>query len=253
MKINRNRQINAILIIGGFIFIAIGLFGFVSPKIEEHYSLKNQSFRLYSLEKSDGNYLQDQLTVDLPAITEDPVVGNNEIFIDFESGIEYVHVQYDQKLENPNIPTRISIPSIKLEAPVISADYYQQEVEGDNFGLWEAPDSYAAGWHPDSALLGETGNTVINGHHNVDGKVFENLIDITIGDVILVYAGENKFTYVVNNTMILKEVGVDLETRIENARWLAESNDERLTLVTCWPAKSNTHRLIVVAQPSMDD
>jgi len=36
---------------------------------------------------------------------------------------------------------------------------------------------------------------------------------------------------------------------LQNARWIMASSDERLTLVTCWPAYSNTHRLILVAKP----
>jgi sortase A len=40
-----------------------------------------------------------------------------------------------------------------------------------------------------------------------------------------------------------------LEIRMANAEWLGGTDDERLTLVTCWPQKSNTHRLIIVARP----
>ena len=40
--------------------------------------------------------------------------------------------------------------------------------------------------------------------------------------------------------------------REENGRWIQPSDDERLTLVTCWPADSNTHRLILVAVPEPD-
>lgn len=40
-----------------------------------------------------------------------------------------------------------------------------------------------------------------------------------------------------------------VDVRMDNARWILPSTDERLTLVTCWPAKSNTHRLIIVASP----
>jgi len=37
--------------------------------------------------------------------------------------------------------------------------------------------------------------------------------------------------------------------RQENARWIAPTDDERLTLVTCWPYTNNTHRVVVVAKP----
>ncbi len=49
--------------------------------------------------------------------------------------------------------------------------------------------------------------------------------------------------------MILQERFVDVATRLDNARWLNRTDDVRLTLVTCWPKISNTHRLILVARP----
>ena len=40
------------------------------------------------------------------------------------------------------------------------------------------------------------------------------------------------------------------KVRLANARWIQPSEDERLTLITCWPYESNTHRLIIVALPA---
>ena len=155
----------------------------------------------------------------------------------------------DEDLNHPAVPERIEIPSIELSAPVIPAEHSFTEVEGSTFGQWQAPGYFAAGWHPDSALPGEVGNTVINGHHNIDGEVFADLVDVKEGDTIVLYAGESAFAYVVTNRMILPETFMDAATRLDNARWLAPSNDERLTLVTCWPKESYTHRLILVAVP----
>jgi sortase A len=36
--------------------------------------------------------------------------------------------------------------------------------------------------------------------------------------------------------------------RQENARFIAPSNEPILTLVTCWPYSTNTHRIVVVAR-----
>ncbi len=155
----------------------------------------------------------------------------------------------DTNLDNPPVPDRIEIPAIKLDAPVIAADHRYTEVEGATFGQWLAPSFFAAGWHPDSALPGEAGNTVINGHHNIDGEVFADLVNVKEGDTILVHAGERSFEYVVTNRMILPETFMDAATRLENARWLGRSDDVRLTVVTCWPLESYTHRLILVAVP----
>lgn len=149
----------------------------------------------------------------------------------------------------PTIPTRLEIPIIGLVAPIVPSDPSKVKIGGETFEQWKAPDKFAAGWHTTSALLGQIGNTVFNGHHNVFEKVFENLNKVVPGDEIIVYGGRIRYTYIVVNVMILPERNVDLATRLENARWILPSNDERLTLITCWPAESNTHRLIVVAQP----
>jgi sortase A len=40
-----------------------------------------------------------------------------------------------------------------------------------------------------------------------------------------------------------------LEVRLANAEWIKATEDERITLITCWPYESNTHRVVVVAVP----
>ncbi len=149
----------------------------------------------------------------------------------------------------PSIPTWLEIPSIALDAPIIPAESKEIRIGSDYYEQWKAPDEFAVGWHTTSALLGQVGNTVLNGHHNINGKVFENLYKVEPGQEVIVYGGNIKYTYIVVNVMILPERNVDMATRMENARWILPSIDERLTLITCWPAESNTHRLIVVAQP----
>lgn len=148
----------------------------------------------------------------------------------------------------PSIPVRLIIPAIKLDVPVSPADARKVLLAGDVYDQWKAPKD-AAGWHSDSALLGEIGNTVLNGHNNEFGEVFKDLNSINPGDTILVYSTESVFLYVVTNKMILPEAGESTQKRVENASWIGESLDERLTLVTCWPYESNTHRLIIVAKP----
>ena len=114
---------------------------------------------------------------------------------------------------------------------------------------WDVPDHFAAGWQDESALLGVTGNTVLNGHHNAYGKVFQNLINLNVGDTITVYSGDQAFKYRIATKLLLPERFQSIQLRLENARWIMPSTDQRLTLVTCWPPDSNTHRVIIVAFP----
>ena len=152
----------------------------------------------------------------------------------------------------PDIPTRLVIPTIELDAPIEPAKITTQKVGGEEYEQWQAPDKFAAGWHEDSAMLGQTGNTVLNGHHNINGKVFERLVDLNPGDLIILFGKQRAFIYQITNKMILPEKYQEIDVRMDNARWILPSDDERLTLVTCWPATSNTHRLIIVARPLGD-
>jgi LPXTG-site transpeptidase (sortase) family protein len=151
--------------------------------------------------------------------------------------------------EDPEAPRWIAIESIGLEAPIIQTGTQKYWIEGKQYDQWQAPNEFAAGWHETTARLGETGNTVLNGHHNIYGMVFGKLVDMTEGELITIRGDKREFYYMVTNKMILPEKSVGLSQRLENARWILESEDERLTLVTCWPYESNTHRLIVVARP----
>jgi LPXTG-site transpeptidase (sortase) family protein len=145
-------------------------------------------------------------------------------------------------------PERIVIPAIDLDEPVSESWLRSVEYQGEPYEQWVAP-AYGAGWHPTSAPLGRVGNTVLNGHHNAYGEVFRHLAEVEVGDEIILFSGERAFVYRVGLVMTLPEKYQPLETRLDNARWIYPSEDERITLVTCWPYESNTHRVIVVAAP----
>ena len=145
-------------------------------------------------------------------------------------------------------PTRIVAPSIHLDAPVVTVGWSTRQKGGAWFAEWETA-SGAAGFHAGSALPGHVGNTVISGHHNIEGKVFARLIELNPGDMIILYADDRPYSYQVVDRFVLKEAGAPEEQRRQNALWIAPTRDERLTLVTCWPPNGNTHRVIVIAKP----
>ncbi len=149
----------------------------------------------------------------------------------------------------PAIPDRILIDAIGLNAPVVPVGQSAVRLEGEVYSQWDVPDVFAAGWHQNSAPLGQPGNTVINGHHNIHGEVFRYLVALEPGDVIALEAAGQRYYYLVAQTMTLAEQGQPLDMRRENARWILPTGDERVTLITCWPYSANTHRLVVIAQP----
>ena len=146
-------------------------------------------------------------------------------------------------------PVRLQIPVIELDAPIEVVGIIKATVNGEKVRQWDSPDKFAAGWHEGSALLGQPGNTVLNGHHNEYGEVFGRLKEVNLGDEIVILGEEHIYRYVVVNKMVLPEKYQELDLRMENARWILPSEDERLTLITCWPKHTNTHRLILVARP----
>jgi sortase A len=147
------------------------------------------------------------------------------------------------------IPDRLVIPAIDLDAPIVPALVKQVEVNGQVYEQWVAPNKFAAGWHETSAPLHAGGNTVLNGHHNMAGEVFRELYTLKEGDQIFVYSGGRSFVYRVEMNLILKERFQPVEVRLQNAAWILPSQDERLTLISCWPYESNTHRVVIVALP----
>lgn len=149
----------------------------------------------------------------------------------------------------PAIPDRILIDAIGLDAPVVPVGQHPLKVDGKVYSQWDVPDYFAAGWQQDSAPLGQAGNTVLDGHHNIDGEVFRHLVRLKPGDRITLEAQGRRFHYIVVQTMTLPERDQPIQVRLNNARWILPTDDERVTLITCWPYTSNTYRLVVIALP----
>jgi sortase A len=152
--------------------------------------------------------------------------------------------------DTPQAPNRLVIPAIGLDAPVVTVGWSVVTQNGQQMSMWDVPNRHAAGWLKTSARAGERGNTVLDGHHNIAGEVFRDLVDLKEGDAIQLWAGDQAHDYVVSLLKILPEKGQPTSVRLENAKWIQPTADERLTLVTCWPYTNNTHRLVVVAVPA---
>lgn len=151
-------------------------------------------------------------------------------------------------------PTEISVPSIELEAPVVAIGWKTERIGGQDQAIWDVPNYRAAGWHRTSSRLGVPGNTVLNGHNTSYGEVFRYLYRVDVGDQIFVEGTDGEvYAYSVQEKYILREAGQPLEVRIENARYIQRTPDERLTLVTCHPYGSLANRLILIAYPEISD
>jgi sortase A len=145
-------------------------------------------------------------------------------------------------------PTRLIVPSVALDSQIIPVGKTAVVINGVAYGQWNTANDLV-GWHDLSAKLGQAGNTVLNGHSDLNAAVFRNLDYVTLGDEIIVLSGDQAHKYVVTHKFLVREKDVSLEERIQNAAWVAPTPDERLTLVTC-ANPGASHRLIIIAQPA---
>ncbi|MCQ3976939.1 MAG: hypothetical protein DPW09_26215 [Anaerolineae bacterium] len=145
-------------------------------------------------------------------------------------------------------PDRVYISRLERDLPVEPVGMVPSTVAPGVFE-WGVPDHRAAGWLNTSAAFALPGNTVLDGHHNIKGEAFRDLWTLQSGDEILLYAEGRSRSYIVSEVLILPERNQPLEVRLANAQYIQPTNDERLTLVTCYPYESNTHRVVVTAFP----
>jgi sortase A len=126
----------------------------------------------------------------------------------------------------PKSPTRLVIPSIHVDVPVVEGDDWEQLKKG-------------AGHHIGSANPGERGNTFISGHNDIYGEIFRRLEEVKMGDEITVYAGERSYRYYVRATRIVEPDDVSV---------MYPTSTPILTLLTCYPYMVDSHRLVVIAE-----
>lgn len=100
---------------------------------------------------------------------------------------------------------------------------------------------------PGTAMPGDGGNVVITGHSSYfpwdPGRfkdVFALLHQVQVGDKIVVYHEQKKYTYEVYEKKVVKPTQVDV---------LTQNGENRLTLITCTPVGTDLNRLVVLAKP----
>lgn len=148
-------------------------------------------------------------------------------------------------------PNRLVIPAIDLDTPIVDVGWEVVERGQQRTTEWQTADN-AAGRHVNSARPGEQGNVVLSGHHNTKGEVFRRISqqELVVGDMIYLYDAQGRrFNYQVTEvTDPLLEVGASQAQRLANASYIEPTSDARVTLVTCWPYWTNTHRIVVVGE-----
>ena len=150
------------------------------------------------------------------------------------------------------VPSRIVAQAIGLDSAVVEMGWQVwQDNNGNPYSEWMVPD-FAAGWHKNSMLPAHGGNTVLSAHNNTAGEIFHNLADLEIGHTIQLQSGGLRYTYAVEEKYIVKEEDESWDVQQENNDFIEQTTDERLTLLSCWPYDSNSHRVVVVARPLLE-
>ncbi|MBI5029268.1 MAG: sortase [Chloroflexi bacterium] len=140
--------------------------------------------------------------------------------------VKPIKIELTPPLIVPQSPTRIVIPAIGVDWPV---------VEGDD---WESL-KVGVGHRIGTPNPGTRGNMVLSGHNDVYGEVFKSLEFLAMNQDIVIYAGERQYRYVTRVRRIVPPT--DLSP-------LNPSRDPIVTLITCWPYRVDTFRLIVVGE-----
>lgn len=144
--------------------------------------------------------------------------------------------------------SRIRLPSIAVDSGIVAVGWHVEEVSGQAMTIWDVA-KYAVGHHQGSGNPGDGDNIVLAGHSGGFGAVFRRLGDLQPGDEVLLEGADQLYLYVVEEVLFLKEVGVPMEERLRNAQYMAPTDEERVTLITCWPVRVYDHRIVVLARP----
>jgi sortase A len=128
--------------------------------------------------------------------------------------------------QGPSMATRIVIPAIDVDAPVVQGDDWEQLKKG-------------VGQHPGTADPGQNGNLVLSAHNDIFGQVFRRLDELAPGDEIHFQTPSQTLTYVVTGTRIVDPTEVSVMDPTPHAT---------ATLISCYPYLVDTHRIVVFAE-----
>ncbi len=126
----------------------------------------------------------------------------------------------------PGQPSRIQIPAIDVDAQIVQGDTWDQLKKG-------------VGHYIGSANPGERGNLVLSGHNDVFGEIFRHLDQLKPGDEVIVYAGQQRYRYVIGQSRVVAPTQVDV---------MLPTSDPTITLISCYPYLVDNRRIVVSGQ-----
>lgn len=101
-----------------------------------------------------------------------------------------------------------------------------------------------AGHYPGTAQAGQLGNFAIAGHRQSHGAIFRNLDALIPGDPLIVQDGEAWFVYRVTDSQVVLPSATEVIAPVPGEPG-APPSAALITLTTCHPLWSTSHRLVV--------
>ena len=126
----------------------------------------------------------------------------------------------------PEQATRIQIPAIGVDAPVVQGDGWEQLKKG-------------VGQHIGSADPGDKGNVVLSAHNDIFGEIFRDLDRLQPGDEITIYTNQRSYSYIVSDTKVVEPTQVDI---------MDSTSQPTLTLISCYPYLVDNKRIAVITR-----
>ena len=138
-----------------------------------------------------------------------------------------------QSLSSLPIPTaapdqaiRIQLPAIKIDAPVVQGDGWEQLKKG-------------VGQNVHSVNPGQNGNIILSAHNDVYGELFRDLDKLAPGDQVVLYTQQRQYTYIVDRTAVVEPTAVEV---------MASTGSPTVTLISCYPYLVDKQRIVVFAR-----
>jgi sortase A len=126
---------------------------------------------------------------------------------------------------SPEQATRIQIPAIKVDAPIVQGDGWEQLKKG-------------VGQNIGSVDPGDDGNMVLSAHNDVFGEIFRDLDKLKTGDQVVLFTNARQYIYTVTNTQVVEPTRVDL---------MGSSGEPVVTLISCYPYLVDNQRIVISA------
>lgn len=126
----------------------------------------------------------------------------------------------------PEMARRIQIPAINVDSPIVQGMYDWEQLKkgvAQKIG---------------SAGPGEVGNMSLAAHNDIYGEIFRYLDQLTPGDEIIISTERQTYTYIIREIDVVEPTNVSV---------LNPTDYPSTTLISCYPYRVNTKRIVVFA------